>query len=40
MKKAIVLLALAGFMALSACSRKVCPAYSSIQNVDVDQAAV
>ncbi len=35
MKKAALLLALAGFMALGACSRKTCPAYSSIQNADV-----
>ncbi len=35
MKKAVLLLALAGFMALGACSRKTCPAYSSIQNADV-----
>ncbi len=35
MKKAVLLLALAGFMALGACSRKTCPAYSSIQKTDV-----
>jgi len=35
MKKAVLLLALAGFMALGACSRKTCPAYSSTQNADV-----
>jgi len=29
MKKVLILLTLAGFVALSACSRKTCPAYSS-----------